>query len=126
MGQAQRATQIARLMETTREIINGTPLTHVAHVLESWSPRTLDEYLAGAHMKPHTPSYKAWLQGAESLTDPHARTFVELVLGGLADLAEPKRFAAAVALLRELSAQHVSAAGESPEWLQQLLALASE
>lgn len=67
-------------------------------------------------------SWASWLKSAESLTDPHAATFVGFVVGGLAELPEQKRLVAAMALLRDLSAQYVAATGESPEWLQQLLA----
>ena len=86
----------------------------------------LEEYLAGARHKPASPSFTAWVQQAESVTDPHASTVVGFLVGGLAALPDQERMAAAVAFLRELSAQYVAATGEAPAWVQQLLALCPE
>jgi hypothetical protein len=127
MDHARQQTLVAALLESTSTRVRATPLTHIAHCMDM-SPRMLEEYLAGARHEaaPSPAPFTAWLQRAESLADPHARTFLGFVVGGLANLPEPTRMAAAVAFLRELSAQYVAATGEAPEWVEQLLALVPE
>jgi hypothetical protein len=129
MGERRRRqARVASLTEATRTVVRAATLPRIAHIMEM-SPRMLEEYLAGARHEAAPPAaapFTAWLQKAENLTDPHAKTLLGFVVGGLANLPEEKRMAAAAAILRELSAQYVAATGEAPEWVQQLLALCPE